>query len=188
MANQRSRGTSGALGIAIRQFVLHGLPTTTTRTSFAAADWIALPVLVKIGPFMRIRSPRSIPCLRGMLPTHSTQLHPAKPSSRWSLSALTTPASVGKAQSSSSISTPFKRLEDRRDFDEMQNHRLIRAEDLAAGDAEDEGITDVAGGTGDGDTNGGLHLRLLRKRGRLVGRRGLYPVESGGATVRAGIP
>src|SRR5437879_1198109 len=33
MACHRSRGTSGALLMAIRQFVLQGLPTTRTRTS-----------------------------------------------------------------------------------------------------------------------------------------------------------
>ena len=59
MAYQRSRGTFGALRMAIRQFVLQGLPTTSTRASFAAAFWIALPVLVKIGPLTRIRSLRS---------------------------------------------------------------------------------------------------------------------------------
>jgi hypothetical protein len=36
MANQRSRGIRGALADAIRQFVLHGLPTTRIRTSSAA--------------------------------------------------------------------------------------------------------------------------------------------------------
>ncbi len=36
MANQRSLGTSFALFIAMRQFVLHGFPTTSTRTSLAA--------------------------------------------------------------------------------------------------------------------------------------------------------
>ena len=37
-----------------------------------AAASIARPVLVKIGPLMRIRSARSIPCFRGMLPTQMT--------------------------------------------------------------------------------------------------------------------
>ena len=108
MANHRSRGIFGALRMAIRQFVLHGLPITTTRTSDAAAAWIALPVLVKIGPLTRIKSPRSIPSFRGTLPTHRTKLQSRKPSSRWLLSAFTTPASVGNAQSSSSIITPSR--------------------------------------------------------------------------------
>ena len=36
MANQRSAGTSGAFERAIRQLVLHGLPTSRIRTSVAA--------------------------------------------------------------------------------------------------------------------------------------------------------
>ena len=40
MANQRSDGTFGACDRAIRQFVLHGLATTSTRTSAAAAALI----------------------------------------------------------------------------------------------------------------------------------------------------
>jgi len=39
----RSRGMSGALLIAIRQFVLAGLPTTSTLTSAAATAFSALP-------------------------------------------------------------------------------------------------------------------------------------------------
>ena len=36
IANHRSTGTSGEFDRAIRQLVLHGLPTTRTRTSLAA--------------------------------------------------------------------------------------------------------------------------------------------------------
>ncbi len=39
------------------------------------------------------------------------------------------------------------------DFDELQVNGLVRAEHLAGGDAEDQGITDLASGTGDGDAN-----------------------------------
>ncbi len=41
IANQRSAGTSGAWLRAIRQLVLHGFPTTSTRTSDAAWSLIA---------------------------------------------------------------------------------------------------------------------------------------------------
>ena len=40
------------------------------------------------------------------------------------------------------------------DFDEVQNDRLVRAERRAGGDAEQEGITDLAGRAGDGHANG----------------------------------
>ena len=44
IANQRSAGTSGAFDRAIRQLVLHGLPTTRTRTSLGrvVVDGLAL--------------------------------------------------------------------------------------------------------------------------------------------------
>jgi hypothetical protein len=38
----------------------------------------------------------------------------------------------------------------------VQDHRLIGAEQRAAGDAEDQRIGDLAGGAGDGDTDGGF--------------------------------
>src|SRR5471032_932572 len=50
MANQRSDGISGAFERAIRQLVLHGLPTTRTRTSRAALAWMALPCGAKMPP------------------------------------------------------------------------------------------------------------------------------------------
>ena len=49
IAEKRSSGTSFAECIAIKQFVLHGLPTTATRTSLAAWSLIARPWPVKIG-------------------------------------------------------------------------------------------------------------------------------------------
>ena len=45
----------------------------------------------------------------------------------------------------------------RRDFEQMQVHGLIRTQHLAGGDAEGEGITDLTGGAGDRDVQGGLH-------------------------------
>jgi hypothetical protein len=43
IAVNRSCGTPGALCMAIRQLVLHGLPTTATRTSLAATSAMARP-------------------------------------------------------------------------------------------------------------------------------------------------
>ena len=104
MANQRSAGTSGALLRAMRQFVLHGLPTTRTRTSSAACELIACPCGLKIPPFTLSRSPRSIPALRGIEPTRSAQLVPSNAVGRSAVVSM--PASSGNAQSSSSIATP----------------------------------------------------------------------------------
>ena len=104
IANQRSAGTSFALFIAIRQFVLHGFPTTRMRTSFAAFAWMALPWPMKILPLMPSRSLRSMPCLRGTLPTSIARFTPRKPSLRSAVATM--PLSSGNAQSSNSITTP----------------------------------------------------------------------------------
>ena len=76
MANQRSEGTSLPLFIAIRQFVLQGLPTTNTRMSAAAGLAMACPCPTNILPLIASRSLRSIPAFRGMLPTSSAQFTP----------------------------------------------------------------------------------------------------------------
>ena len=55
------------------------------------------------------------------------------------------------------MTTPFERGQRRLDLDEMQDDRLVRAEHRAGGDAEKEGVTDLAGGAGDGNANGGFH-------------------------------
>ena len=71
IAVNRSRGIEPALFIAMRQFVLAGLPTTSTRTSSAALAASALPCAVKIAPFASSSSLRSMPFVRGREPTSS---------------------------------------------------------------------------------------------------------------------
>jgi hypothetical protein len=44
---------------------------------------------------------------------------------------------------------------------QLQDDRLVLAQHLAAGDAEQQGITDLAGGTGDGHADGLLAHALL---------------------------
>ena len=104
MANQRSRGISLALFIAIRQFVLHGFPTTSTCTSEAAFFSTACPCPMKILPLIPSKSFRSMPALRGTLPTSNAQLMSRKPSLRSAVG--TTDSSSGNAQSCNSITTP----------------------------------------------------------------------------------
>ena len=104
IANQRSDGTDRAWLIAIRQLVLQGLPTTSTRTSGAAVRAMAWPWPVKIRPLMPRRSLRSMPALRGTEPTSRAQLTPVKPSS--SDAVATIPWRSGNAQSSNSMTTP----------------------------------------------------------------------------------
>ncbi len=95
---------SGALFIAIRQFVLAGLPTTSTFTSEAARAFSALPWPVKIFPFSASSSARSMPLVRGREPTSSATLTPSNASS--GVSCRSSAPSSGNAQSTSSIATP----------------------------------------------------------------------------------
>ncbi len=104
IANQRSAGTSGALERAIKQLVLHGLPTTRTRTSLAALAAIARPWGLKIPPLTLSKSPRSMPALRGMEPTSRAHDVLVKARSRSLVASMS--LSRGKAQSSSSMTTP----------------------------------------------------------------------------------
>ncbi len=104
IAVNRSAGTSGALRCAIRQFVFAGLPTTSTRTSSAAWSLMARPCTVKMAPLASSRSPRSMPFVRGRAPTSRQMLAPSNATA--GSSVATVPASVGNAQSSSSMPTP----------------------------------------------------------------------------------
>ena len=140
--------------MAIRELVLHGLPTTSTRTSLAAFLAMAWPWPVKILPLMPSRSLRSMPCLRGTAPTSSAQFTPLKPSSRLGggHDALEQRERAVVELHADALQRGHGLLVG--DFDEVQDDRLVRAEHGAGGDAEQEGITDLAGGAGDRDANG----------------------------------
>ena len=64
-----SGARSGALRMAMRAFVLAGLPITSTFTSRLACSSRARPWGPKILPFAASRSPRSMPFPRGFEPT-----------------------------------------------------------------------------------------------------------------------
>ena len=104
IANHRSAGTSGAFERAIRQFVLQGFPTTSTRTSLAAWSLIACPWGLKIPPLTESRSPRSMPAFRGIEPTSNAHDAPSKAVLRSAVASM--PTSSGWAPSSNSITTP----------------------------------------------------------------------------------
>ena len=103
-AENRSRGMSGALVIAMSALVLAGLPVTPMRTSSAATALRALPWAVKIAPLAESRSPRSMPGPRGRAPTSRARLTPSKIFS--ASEPISTPERSGNAQSSSSMTTP----------------------------------------------------------------------------------
>src|SRR5690606_13199008 len=52
---------------------------------------------------------------------------------------------------------PLKGIHRRSDFQQLQNDRLIRAQHIAGSDTESEGIADLTGCTGDGNTYGIFH-------------------------------
>ena len=67
----------------------------------------------------------------------------------------------------------FQGAEGRRDLQQLENHRLVRAEHLTRGDAKAELVTDLTGGAGDRDADGRLHggeLLLLSDDGRRRAR------------------
>ena len=132
--------------------MLQGLPTTRMRTSVAAFFSIAWPWPMKILPLMPSKSLRSIPALRGTLPTSSAQFTSRKPSSRSAVGVI--PLSSGKGAIVQFHDHALERAERRRNFDQGQVNRLVRAEHRAGGDAKEEGITDLAGRAGDGDFDG----------------------------------
>ncbi len=69
MAVNRPGSMFGALLRAMRQLSFAGLPTTRTRTSRAALSDSAFPWTVKMPPLASSRSLRSMPFVRGRLPT-----------------------------------------------------------------------------------------------------------------------
>ena len=57
-----------------------------------------------------------------------------------------------------------------RQFEHLQDDRLVLAEHFAGGDAEQQGIADLAGGAGDGNTDGLFHCVTPGNRMRCVAR------------------
>ena len=169
MANQRSAGTSGALDRAIRQLVLQGLPTTSTRTSEAALAAMARPWGPKIPPLTVSRSPRSMPALRGIEPTSSAHEVPSKAVSRSVVATMS--LTSGKRAVVDLHDHALERLHGRLDLEQAQHHRLVGAEQLARGDPEQEGVADLAGGAGDGDVD----RRFGCHGARLIGRSAVEP-------------
>src|SRR6056297_633398 len=51
----------------------------------------------------------------------------------------------------------LERVDGRRNFDQLQDHRLVGSEHVAGGNPEAELISDLTGGAGDGDANGLVH-------------------------------
>ena len=125
-----------------------------------------------------------MPALRGIAPT--SRATSASPNATLASSVHTTPASSGKAQSSSSIFTPFERAERRRDLEQLEDDGGVGAEHGTRGDAEQEAVADLAGSTGDGDTNRSGHApRAYARRRPSESARRVYGDRSAAARARA---
>ena len=152
MANQRSPGTSGALERAIRQLVLQGLPTTSTRTSRGRVGGD--------GPALRAEDPpvdgeQVAPLHARLAGDRADQQRPGGAvEGGVQVGGGHDVADQGKGAVVDLHDHALERLHARLDLEEAQHHRLVGAEQLARGDAEQEGVADLACGPGDGDVDG----------------------------------
>ena len=71
-----------------------------------------------------------------------------------------------------------QRVHRRRDLQQLQDHGLVFPEHLTGCDAKQQGVSDLAGGSGDGDAHGFLHGGFLIKQ--VQGSR-CVPVRAGSA-------
>ena len=102
-------------------------------------------------PLALSRSLRSMPALRGIAPTSSATS--ASPNATLASSVQTTSASSGNAQSSSSIFTPSSAPSAGVISSSCRIDRRVGPEHRPGGDAEQQAVADLAGSTGDGNTN-----------------------------------
>ena len=93
-----------------------------------------------------------MPALRGIAPTSSATS--ASPNATSASSVHTTSVSNGNAQSSSSIFTPSSAPSAGVISSSCRIDRRVGPEHRSGCDAEQQAVADLAGGTGDGDTNG----------------------------------
>ena len=152
IAVKRSAGTPSALRCAISAFVLAGLPTTSTLMSSAAPAAIASPCGLKMAPLASSRSARSMPFVRGRAPTSSAMFVPSK--AAFASSKMSMPGEQRERAVEQLERGALGGLDRLRDLEQVQVHGLVRAEQLAGGDPEQQRVADLAGGAGDGDLRG----------------------------------
>ena len=152
IAVKRSAGTPSAWRCAISALVLAGLPTTSTLMSSAAPAAIASPCGLKIAPLASSRSARSMPFVRGRAPTSSAMFVAVEGGLR-----VVEDVDAGE-QRERAVEELERRalggLHRLRDLQQVEVDRLVRAEQVAGGDPEEQRVADLAGGAGDGDLGG----------------------------------
>ena len=148
----RSLGTSGAFDIAISALVFAGLPTTRTLMSSAAPALIASPCGLKIPPLASSRSERSIPGSAGPGADEQADVGAVE-------GGLGVVVDVDAGEQRKGAVVELHRralggLDGIGDLEQAQCDRRVGAEHLAARDAEQDRVADLAGGAGDGDLDG----------------------------------
>ena len=173
IAWKRSRGTSGALLAAISAFVFAGLPTTRILTSSAAWSLIALPCGLKMPPLASSRSARSMPSAARTGADEQADVGAVEGDVR-----VVGRLDAGEQREGAVVELhghALDGLQRRGDLEQAQLDRLVRAEQLPAGDAEQQAVADVAGGAGHGYAYGCLVRHVVISCMRRIGARCYNP-------------
>ena len=173
IAWKRSRGTSGALLAAISAFVFAGLPTTSTLMSSAACgvDRLAL------------RLEDAAVGLEQVGALHASAARARADEQRDVRAVEGDVRVVGRLDAGEQREGAVVELHDHaldrsqrgRDLEQAQLDRLVGAEQLPAGDAEQQAVADLAGGAGHGDADGCLVSHVVISCMRQIGRRCYNP-------------
>ena len=187
IAVKRSFAMFGALFMAMRALVLAGLPTTRTRMSSAALSDRALPWTVKIAA-VRLEQVAALHAL-GARPGADEQ------GDVGALERLVRVVGLGDARAAAGrrsrrapCATPSSAPSAGVISSSWRVDRLIRPEQRTAGDAEQQAVADLAGGSGDGDADGlsGHRGGSFRAQGTLPGTLARLPKAAQGHSGQAG--
>ena len=156
---KRSAGMSGACVRAISEFVLAGLPTTSTLMSSAAPALSASPCGLKIAPLASSRSARSMPFDAR---ARADQQRDVAAVERLLGVVVDVDAGEQRERAVEQLERGALGGLDRvRDLEQVEVDLRVRAEHLPGGDAEQDGVADGAGGAGDGDLLDGHQAQFI---------------------------
>ncbi len=146
MANQRSRGTFGALCMAIRQLVLHGLPMTSTPHVRCGARLDRFAGIGEDGPV----DTDQIAPLHPFFARHAAHAQDkiAVAEAVFEMAAIGFHDS-GQRREGAVVQLhhhTVQRRHDRRNFNQVQDDRLLWSEDLSRRQAENQRVANLAGG------------------------------------------
>ena len=171
----RGRGPL-ALDWAIRALVLAGLPTTSTLTSRAGAARQRLALRLEDAAVGRQQVGALHPLLARHRPDEQGDVDVAERHV-----GVVGAHDVGEQREGAVVELhphALERAERRRDLEQLQGDRGVRAEHRTRGDAEQQAVADLAGGPGDGDTDRGAGCHGAERRPRSERRRILAPAPT----------